>query len=606
MTEAAAPDHPRPDRRRDRWLGLDGPWAFSFGEPTFDRTIAVPFAPQAEASGVGDRDLHEVLWYRRRFVPPPWSAGERVLVHVGAVDHSATMWIDGLEVGAHTGGHVPWTVDVTGALAAGADHHELTIRAVDEYRSDQLRGKQTATFPFMIHYTATSGIWQSGWCEVTGAAWIDEAWVVADADGSLRVSADLCGAVDGASLRATVHGPAGPVELTGAPVGIEGRIDGIRPWSPDDPALYDLDLEILGVDGAVLDRVHGHVGFRTLTIDGDRWLLNGAPLYQRLVLDQGTWPESLLTPPSTQALLDDLAVVRALGANGVRKHQKIEDPRFLWHADRMGVLVWEELPSPFGLAKLTGALGDAAEVEWTAAIRRDRSHPCVVAWVPINESWGVQGVHHRPALQDVVRRFAAVTRRLDPTRPVVDNSGWGHVDTDVVDVHDYDQDPDGLRRRWTGVAERGWVRAPVAIADEAPDFDLRRWLTFAQVDDPAAVDPGELMDMVPNVAVWADGCAPEPGSAGPLLLSEFGGVGYRVGGDPTGDRFDYAAAADAEDLLERMVAQIRAVESVPELRGWCWTQLRDVEQEINGICGADGRPKVDLARLRAAIGQPPV
>lgn len=612
--------HPRPDRRRSHWGSLDGRWDCRLGpladaelEPgavRFDRTIVVPFPFQATLSGIGVDEPHEVLWYRRAFTPPvdlDHAAGERLLIHLGAVDFAATVWVDGTEVGAHRGGHTSFTVDGTDALDPGRpdDDHELVVRAVDERRSDQLRGKQTATFPFMIHYTPTSGIWQPVWWEVAGPAWIDELHVVAEADGALRAEAEVAGAarrVAGLRLLLDVDGE--EVVLEGGPA-VEGRVDGIRPWSPADPALYDLRAQLLDDDGAVLDEVAGHVGFRTLTVQGDDWLLNGAPLRQRLLLDQGYWPGSLLAPPSEEALLVDLRFVKDAGFDGVRKHQKVEDPRFLWHADRLGVLVWEELPSPFGLARIEGRLADDAWAEWSEAVRRDRSHPCIVAWVPFNESWGVQGVHHRPEHQETVRRFVAGTRALDPTRPVVDNSGWGHVDTDVVDVHDYDQDPASLRARWTGIEDRGWERGSVVLDDEVGGFDLARWLTFAQVDDPGAVDPRVLGEMIPDVTVWADGCTPSVGAAGPLVLSELGGVGFDPAGAAAADRFDYAGAADADDLLARFVALVRATEEVPEMRGWCWTQLADTEQEVNGLLFADRTPKVDPVALRAALDDLP-
>lgn len=577
-------------------------------EVSFDREIVVPFAFQAEASGIGPASPpgtggpHEVMWYRRRFDVPARADRERVLLHLGAVDFEATVWVDGTRVGSHRGGHTPASFDVTEALR-GDGAHDLVVRAVDEMRSDQLRGKQTATFPFMVHYTPTSGIWQSVWVEVTGPSWVHELQVVAEADGRLEATAHLRGE-PAFGLRVTVDADGRRVVLEGGADRVSGRVDGVRPWSPADPELYELRAEVLDAGGAVLDVVHGHVGFRTVTVDGDEWLLNGEPLRQRLLLDQGYWPRTLLTPPSDEAILDDLRFVKQAGFDGVRKHQKIEDPRFLWHADRLGVLVWEELPSPFGLARVEGRLADDAAAEWAEAVERDRSHPCIVAWVPFNESWGIQGVRHRADHQQTVRRFVALTRALDPTRPVVDDSGWGHVDTDVVDVHDYDQDPARLAARWTGIATRGWERGPLDLDEEAPEFDLGRWLEFAQVDDPAAVDRDRLREMVPDVAVWADGCVPPPGDAGPLVLSELGGVGLALG-PAVDDRFDYVRAGDGEDLLARFAALVAAAESVPELRGWCWTQLADVEQEVNGLLTADRRPKVDPARIRAALERLP-
>lgn len=602
-----ADGHPRPDRRRARWTSLDGEWAFSFDEATFDRTIVVPFAYQAERSTIGSDEHHEVLFYRRGFTPPDAAPDERVLVHFGAVDFAATVWVDGVEVGAHRGGHTSFTCDVTDALDGRTGDHELMVRAVDEFRADQLRGKQTATFPYFVHYTPTSGIWQSVWVEVTGASWITEPHVVADADGTVTVAVDTAGRPP-ARLRVTIGDD--ELVLDGEPgERLHGRLAGARPWSPEDPALYELRLELSDASGQVTDTVSGHVGFRTVTVEPGRWLLNGEPLYQRLLLDQGYWPESLLTPPSDDAIVAELTFVRDAGFNGVRKHQKIEDPRFLWHADRLGLVVWEELPSPFWLAHIEGDLEADATAEWTEAIARDRNHPSVIAWVPFNESWGVQDLTRRPERIDTIRRLVAVTRALDPTRPVVDNSGWGHVDTDVVDVHDYDQDPARLTARWSGIEARGWDRGPAVDVDLGQGGDdltttLERWRAFVDPPEEYLADDRWMIEALPDSAVWAPGCTPEPGTAGPLVLSEIGGVGLSLDAKPA-DTFEYSAARDPDDLLERFAALVTAVEVIPEATGWCWTELADVQQEINGLLTADRRAKIDPARIRAVLDRAP-
>lgn len=611
---APGPTHPRPDRRRDRWASLDGAWEFSFDTPTFDRTIVVPFAYQCARSTIGSDDRHEVLWYRRGFTPPERGPDERVLVHFGAVDFAATVWVDGTKVGGHRGGHTSFTCDVTDALDGRTGDHELVVEAVDEFRADQLRGKQTVTFPFFVHYTPTSGIWQSVWVEIVGTTWISEHHIVAEADGSLRIDLDLAGDPPGGT-RAVISGDGNEdsgdlLVLEAGPDGrLQGTLDGARQWSPDDPALYTLRLEVLDAQRAVIDTVHDHVGFRTVTVEPGRWLLNGEPLRQRLLLDQGYWPETLLTPPTDDALVADLTFAQLAGFNGVRKHQKIEDPRFLWHADQLGLLVWEELPSPFWLAHIEGDLEADATAEWTEAIRRDRNHPSVIAWVPVNESWGVQDLTREPRRIEVVRRLVAHTRALDPSRPVVDNSGWGHVDTDVVDVHDYDQNPARLTARWSGIEARGWDRGPTIDGDNGLGGDdlqtaLERWRTFVDPPEAELVDDRWMIEALPDTAVWAPGCVPDLGTAGPLVLSEIGGVGLAVGAAPD-DVFEYSTARDADDLLARFAALVTAVEEIPEAVGWCWTELADVEQEINGLLTADRRPKIDPARIRAVLDRAP-
>ncbi|MCC7075571.1 MAG: hypothetical protein IT198_00450 [Acidimicrobiia bacterium] len=605
-TAVPRPEHPRPDRRRDRWVKLNGPWDFSFGRSDFDLEIVVPFAYQSAAGGIATDAKHEVLWYRRTFETPRLAPGEHVLIHFGAVDFAAEVWVNDVPVGAHRGGHTPFTCDVTTALVTGSN--SIVVRAVDEFRADQIRGKQTATFPHLVHYTPTSGIWQPVWLEVVGERWIRDIHVTARADGYLGVRADVSEHAAGDTLR--VHLARSGEDLvtleSDSRVELEGLCDqaSLQVWSPSSPALYDLEVELVDRDGTVLDTVRSYAGFRTLETAGGRWLLNGDDFYQRLVLDQGYWPGGLLTPPTDDAMRADIEFVRRAGFDGVRKHQKIEDPRWLYWADALGVVVWEEMPSPFWLGMVRGDLEADLRTEWAEAVRRDRNHPCVVCWVPFNESWGIQGVHDSTDLQALVRSVVDATRALDATRPVCDNSGWCHVSTDVVDVHDYEPDPDVLARRWTDIAEREWDRGPVSLAvDGGEGFDPVTWLRHVGIDDPADLDPEVLRTLIPVMDVWSTGCAPDTGPA-LMFLSEFGGIGLAAEQGPQGDtedRFTYGTARDADELLARFSALAAAAESVTEFRGWCWTQLADVEQEVNGLLRADHSPKLDPDRIRAVI-----
>lgn len=644
--------HPRPILRRSRWMSLDGAWELGFGEPRFDRTIEVPFAYQWAASGIGLPDEHvAVLWYRRCFTPPARAAGERLLIHFGAVDFAATVFVDGVEVGSHRGGHTSFTVDASAALDDGggeaADEVELVVRVLDEARVDQVRGKQTATFPYLVHYTPTSGIWRSVWCEVAGAAWIRDltiqAWPVRELSGMVdedgtellaryAVDVDVAGDVpDGAVLRidGSAVGDDGADGLGGVVMhqlrqevsrGVElrGGTNLARRWSPADPHLYPLTVSIVAADGSVIDSVHSYVAVRSIEVDGDRWLLNGEPIRQRLLLDQGYWPDTGMTPPTVEAIRADIDAVLAAGFTGVRRHQTTADPRWLHEADRRGLLVWAEMPSPFWRGWVRGDLRTDFCSEWEEVVRQHRNHPSVVAWVPFNESWGIQGVHDDAELQALVRSVVADTRRLDgpesfppswgpgPRRVVVDNSGWCHVDTDVVDVHDYDQDPERLAARWTGLADRGWDRGDFDMAGDAgTGFDLATYVRHLGAAEGERIPEDELVAMLPVTDVWAAGCEPDPGRRFPLVLSEIGGVGFDVDGSDVADRFDYAGAASADDLLARFAALVGAVESIPGLAGWCWTQLADVEQEINGLLTADRRPKVSLHRLRAVLDAAP-
>lgn len=591
---------------RQRWLSLDGVWEFSFDEPCYDRQIVVPFAYQSVASGIGETDRHEVMWYRRNFTLPDRAERESVLLHLGAVDFRAAIWVNGHHVASHVGGYTPISADISHCVEDG--RNEIVVQAVDEFRPDQVRGKQTATFPYLVHYTATSGIWQPVWLELTGRAWIRALDVSSGADGRMTVSTEVGGELPASpEFRVRLAASGSVVAETSSKQDAEIDLgpDRVHLWRPADPFLYDLTVELLDADGTVLDSVGSHVGFRTVAIEGGRWFVNGEETYQRLLLDQGYWPDSLMTPPSVDAIRKDIEYVKSAGFDGVRKHQKIEDPRWLHWADRLGILVWAEMPSPFWLGIVEDELETEFRSEWAEAVRRDRNHPSVVCWVPFNESWGIQGVRDDGGLQELVRSVVAGTRGLDPTRPVCDNSGWCHVETDVVDVHDYEQDPGKLVERWSGIGRTSWARSAVSGSpDLGTGFDLPTFLSHVGIEDPESADTETLLALVPSMEVWAEGCEPPPGPPCAVLLSEFGGVGLDLEGDRSRDgRFDYASATDTEDLFDRFRRLVAAAESVPDLSGWCWTQLADVEQERNGLLAADRTPKIPPERLRAFLAE---
>lgn len=591
---------------RQRWLSLDGAWEFSFDEPCYDRRIVVPFAYQSVASGIGETDQHEVMWYRRNFTLPDRAEGESVLVHLGAVDFRATVWVNGHHVASHVGGHTPISADISDFLEDGSN--EIVVQAVDEFRPDQVRGKQTATFPYLVHYTATSGIWQPVWLELTGRTWIRALDVSAGADGRMTVRAEVGGDTSARpTLRVHLAAPGSVVAETSSSQDAEVDLgpDRVRLWSPADPFLYDLTVELVDAGGKVLDSVGSYVGFRTIAIEDGRWFVNGEETYQRLLLDQGYWPDTLMTPPSVDAIRADIEYVKSAGFDGVRKHQKIEDPRWLHWADRLGILVWEEMPSPFWLGIVEDELETEFRSEWAEAIRRDRNHPSVVCWVPFNESWGIQGVRDDGGLQELVRSVVAETKSLDPTRPVCDNSGWCHVETDVVDVHDYEQDPRGLVARWSGIGRIGWARSAASgTSDLGMGLDPPTLLSHLGIEDPASVDTETLLALIPAMDVWAEGCEPPAGPPCAVFLSEFGGIGLDLGEvHKRNSRFDYASATGAEDLFDRFRQLVAAAESVPELSGWCWTQLTDVEQERNGLLTADRTPKIPPEHLQAFLAE---
>jgi beta-galactosidase/beta-glucuronidase len=585
-----ADEYPRPQLRRGGATSLDGAWDFALdpaarlqspAEVTWDRQIEVPFAPETPRSGIGETGFLRACWYRRVVDPPALADGERLLLRFGAVDELATVWVNGELAGTHAGGYTPFAIDISRA-ARSSEPVAIVVRAEDDpHDLAKPRGKQDwQREPHSIWYPRTTGIWQTVWLERLPAVAIDElVWTPSVERWQIGLEARLSEPAPDLVLdvELSVNTSEAPRVLARDSYAVlngevrraiqlpDPGIDDARNellWSPDSPILIQAQLRLRDAAGAVIDDVESYVGLRSVGIDGDRFTLNGRPLTLRLVLDQGYWPESGLTAPEPAAFRRDVELAQAMGFNGVRKHQKIEDPRYLYWADRLGLLVWEELPSAYRFSRETIT---RLTQTWTAAIRRDLSHPCIVTWVPFNESWGVPDLPLDPAQRDAVQAFYRLTKALDPTRPVVDNDGWESAVTDLIGIHDYDHDPERLRARYTTQS-----RAEV-LANERPG---RRRLRL-----PSALDAGQ-----------------------PWLLSEFGGIAYT----PPAEReqswgYDRAeSAADLQARYERLLAVVRAL----PFAGYCYTQFADTYQEKNGLLSDDRTPKFPLEAIALATRGP--
>ena len=585
--------YPRPQLARRHWTDLCGRWELAFDDADegrrlgwedgtagpFGQAIEVPYPPESPLSGIRDRGIHKVVWYRRRLAVPSLARGDRLLLHFGAVDYAAEVWVNGLLAGRHEGGHTPFSFDITEAAAA-AGPAVLVVRAQDDPAdAHQPRGKQDwRATPHGIWYHRTTGIWQPVWlevvpgCHVTALSWQADATtgqVSADValsrdpspGSTLRIRlalgsevlADQCAAVHGRHLRMHLSVPAA-----------ENAWDWDRlQWSPDSPTLIGADLELADPAWPATDRVSSYLGLRGVDVADRHFLLNGRPYFLRLALEQGYWPGSHLAAPGPVALREEVELAKSLGLNGVRVHQKAEDPRFLYWADRLGLMVWAEMPSPAGFsARATRRLA----AEWQEVIERDRSHPCVVAWVPFNESWGVPAMSGHPAQRHLVAALYHLTRSLDPTRPVISNDGWEHVDSDIWTVHDYAPSGRSLTERY---GSREAIAATLA----------GRWPGPHRVVLDGAADRGQA-----------------------VVLSEFGGLTYAP---RTGDVWlGYATAQTTGELERRLGELVGAVCASDALAGFCYTQLTDTEQERNGLTYADRTPKLPAQRLRAIFTQP--
>ena len=582
MAHSGSYGYPRPQLRRAGWTCLNGEWAFALerraqwkrpAAVVWDRSIAVPFSPETPRSGIGDTGLYEACWYRRTFEAPPLGPGDRLVLRFGAVDYEATVWVGEHEVARHAGGYTPFCADITEHAARGGPV-DVCVRAVDDPADlAKPRGKQDWQLePHSIWYPRTTGIWQTVWLERVPAASIGEVrWTPSldrwEIDAYVRIVGDRR---EGMRLRLRLHeGGSVLADDTYAVVSTELHrrlalsdpgLDDFRNellWSPASPTLLSIDLELLGPDGAILDRVASYTALRSLAVQGDRIVLNGRPYPLRMVLDQGYWPETGMTPPDDAALRRDVELARAMGFNGVRKHQKVEDPRYLYWADRLGLLVWGEMPSPYRFTPLSV---ERLTREWIEVLRRDYNHPCVVAWVPFNESWGVPNLPASAVERHNVQALYHLTRTLDPTRPVIGNDGWESVTTDIIGVHDYDPDPERLARRY-----RPDELGPRLLRRERPGG---RQLVLAG-------HPAEH----------------------PIVISEFGGITLRSAGPGT---WGYSGCETPEDLAGRFEALLAAVRSSELIAGFCYTQFADTYQEANGLLYADRTPKVPLERIAAA------
>lgn len=597
--------YPRPQLMRAKHLPLDVRAGFAYDDDDigrdshwerdpepFIRDIQLPFPPESPASGIGDTTFHPVVWYRIAVSDADLTEagrgerGERLLLHFGAVDYKADVWVDGVHVARHVGGQTPFSADITTAIDEGSADHVIVVRAEDDPLDVTMpRGKQDwLPEPHGIWYHRTTGIWRTVWLEavprlhVVDVVWITDvprAGVTAELILSRRPSSPAKIEVEitfeGETL--ATH----TLETTEEQVSFEVSLPGQRNgqhyekllWSPENPRLLDASVRVSEGSAAESDAssrddtVASYLGLRTTAVEHGHFLLNDRPTYVRSVLEQGYWPESHLTPPTVSALRDEVELILSLGFNAARIHQKVEDPRFLFWADRLGLLLWGETA---GAYSFTTTAVQRLAAEWADIVRRDRSHPSVVTWVPFNESWGIQHGAADPAQRAYSVSLVNLTRALDPTRPVVSNDGWEHTDSDVWSIHDYEASGAVLRERY----------GSRAAIDEMLDG-------IGPAHRRMSVQPGGRIER-----------------GQPVMLTEFGGVSFPVGATVDGS-WGYSTARDAEDFERRLTEIMDAVNASTVLRGFCYTQITDTRQETNGLCDENRVPKLPAETIARII-----
>lgn len=580
--EIPRPEYPRPQFARSLWFNLNGEWEFAFDDAAeglkdawydgreLPLRINVPFAYQTLLSGINDKAVHEIVWYARSFDVQEGFHNRDLLLNFGAVDYASTVWVNGQEVGHNRGGHVPFQFDIAPYVKPG--ENRLTLRVEDRQDPQQPRGKQSYTgLPESIDYYCTTGIWQTVWLEPVPAIRIEDLRVITHAKRNLL------------ELTVFLHAPSAAwrVEVEVLEEGkrvafgedqtavATGRLAITIPyaklWSPESPHLYDLQVRLYDGD-KLLDEVGSYVGLRGIELRERQFLLNGKPTYLKMILDQGYWPEGYLTAPSDEALQTDIGWVKMFGFNGVRKHQKIEDPRWLYWCDRLGVLVWEEMPNA---REWSPKAEELLSAEWQDAVRRDYNHPCIVAWVPVNESMGFPGLGQQHAGQYAfIERMVRVTRRLDSTRPVIDNDGWEHTDiTDICAIHDYTPTSEKLSTRYQDMLSGG-------------ELPWNVWLS----DKPLFARGSKYRGQ-------------------PIVLSEVGGFLAIPPEVPTEKRDMlyqfYDSFQTSAELLEKYRDLLQGIASLKFLAGFCYTQLTDIEQEINGLLTYSRQPKLPAEQIAA-------
>ncbi len=566
-------DYPRPQFKRDYWLNLNGEWDFCFDDNDEGKVkkyyenfnsqykIKVPFTYETEASGINDPSQHNVVWYRKDFCIDQDLSDEKVLLNFEGSDYETEVWVNGVFVGKNVGGYSRFSFAIENYLSSGVNN--LTVRIKDSLSKSQPRGKQRyKKDSFKCWYIQTTGIWKTVWLEFVSKQYLKDVKITPEYDNkkvNLVVSTNMiledyekanyelgvCISFNGIKTNDEIF------KLEDNLQEIDMLIDDtngdIHRWNVLDPNLYDIKFALYK-NGKIIDAVNSYFGVRKLEIKGNKIFLNDEELYQRLILDQGYWQTTHLTPPSADKLVDDIKSVIKFGYNGVRKHQKNEDERFLYWCDKLGVLVWSEMANCYEFND--DALENFSN-EWVKVVKQNYNHPCIITWVPINESWGVVDIDISKKEQDFVNHLYYLTKSLDNTRFVISNDGWEHTISDVITIHDYKQNASELKDLY--VTNKDYVL-----------------ISNVNYNGERSLMAG---DYKYNVQ--------------PIIMSEYGGIALE---SQNGWGYGKQVASE-EEFLERFQDLTNVIKGVDYISGYCYTQLTDVQQEINGLLDVNHKNK---------------
>ena len=577
------PDYPRPQFVRESWQSLNGAWDFRFDDANTgerekwyeqlngDRKILVPYTYETKASGIGEETFHPYVWYERKLELPQGLENQRVKLNFQAVDYLAKVWVNGILAGEHEGGYASFSFDITDYIRMGAEsENKVVVKVEDSQSCTQPRGKQRwVDDNFECFYVQTTGIWQSVWLEYVAPSHLKTVKMTPDLDNrSIRFEYQThTNASSPAALRLetrisyqqkTLKKVQLEIDRPWLQLDVELTHEANGPWkmitwSPQTPNLYDVEF-ILYENDVVVDHVYSYFGMRKISISQGKVLLNNTPIYQRLILDQGYWPDTHLTPPSEEALITDIDAILAMGYNGVRKHMKVEDARFLYWCDVKGLLVWSEMAATF---EFNDVAVETFTKEWLEIMRQQYNHPSIVTWVPFNESWGIPNVLTHAKQQKFTEGIYHLTKSMDPYRPVIVNDGWEHTVSDIITLHDYEEKGSTFLQRYSD-----------------PDALLNGQISF-------------------NNWKYAMAQGYEYGGQ-PVMVSEYGGIAFD---SSIGWGYGNQVSND-EAFIERFRSITQAIKDTDYICGYCYTQITDVQQEVNGLLTEDRKPKIPLEVIK--------
>ena len=555
------PEHPNPQFQRRDWMNLNGKWSFKIDksksglakkyyqpQTKFDRTINVPFCPESVLSGIEYKDFMDAVWYSREFTIPEKYSGLRTILHFGAVDYKATVYINGKEVVTHKGGYISFEFDITDYITDGKN--VLTVYVEDDTRNPlQPRGKQSEEYySHGCDYTRTTGIWQTVWLEFVPESRIKGIKIFPNVENcSVDIQAEVIGSGKFEVLALYQERIMGAATVVSDGGFVTAHLDLKEAylWEVGEGRLYDLELRFNE------DKVDSYFGLRDVRLDGQKFLINGKSVFQRLVLDQGFYPDGIYTAPTEEAMIKDIQISLDVGFNGARLHEKIFEPRFLYHCDKMGYIVWGEYPN-WGMDSSNPNILFSILPEWIEEIERDFNHPSIIGWCPFNETWDYDGRKQHDETLAVVYN---TTKALDRTRPCIDTSGNFHVITDIFDVHDYEQDPKVFKEHYDKL-----------------------------------MTEGELFDNHKKRQKY---------TGGPTFVSEYGGIRWSVN-EGEQNAWGYGdAPKNKYEFIERYKGLTDALLDNDQMFGFCYTQLYDVEQEQNGLYTYSRKSKFEASIFRA-------